>query len=93
MTVTGVLLVTGRRLRQGKWGEAKPGHPILRVFGIALVTAGAATLLCVGLAALLLPRLDAGGMSYDAMLVFKAVYSTVLASVIAPLALLNVLQR
>jgi len=93
MTVLAVLLITGLRLRQGKCGEARSGHRILHVFGIAIFMAIAATFICVGLAALILPRVDAGGMDYNVMLVFKCVYSAVLAMIITPSALLTVLYR
>jgi len=90
MTVFVVLLITGLRLRRGKCGEARSGHRILHVFGIAIFMAIASTFICVGLAALILPRVDASGMDYNVMLEFKCVYSAVLAMIITPLALLTV---
>ncbi len=92
MTVLALLLITGLRLERGKFGEVKPRLALRHVIGIALLSAVACTLLCVGLLALTLPRIDLGGMSYVAMLGFKTVYSAALAAIITPLVLLMIFR-
>jgi hypothetical protein len=86
-------LITRQRMRAGHldaWHRSQPGaihRPTSKIFLRALTLAIAAGVLGLILNAAILPLLFPGGLAYDRVFFFKAVYGALVAIVITPLAI------